>query len=130
MRKWLIAAGADRRPATPTVPDLEAEDLLVELRRLYVDEQLSMVEIGRRYERSADGSVALTDRARVVACPGDPSSRACLSTICWVPVPARRDLVGGALVSPLRPVVPRARISISSTAIIAALVLAVADPPR
>jgi transposase-like protein len=36
----------------------------------------------------------LTDRLRVVACPGASSSLSRVSVVHWVPVPARRDLVG------------------------------------
>jgi hypothetical protein len=57
----------------------------------------------------SSGSVVLTDRVRVVACPGDFSSPCCISIVRWIPVPARRDLAGSALVSPLRPVLPRCR---------------------
>ena len=52
-------------------------------------------------DSNMNGSVALTDRVRVVACPGDPSWPSCISVVRWIPVPAGRGLAGGALVSPL-----------------------------
>lgn len=61
VRKWLIAARVDRRPAAdgqrqapPPVHDPEAAAVVVELRRLYVDVQLSLGEIGQRFGHSAD----------------------------------------------------------------------------
>ena len=45
----------------------------------------------------------------LVACPGASSSPSCFSVVCWFPVPARRDLVGGALVPAVRAVIPRRR---------------------
>jgi hypothetical protein len=60
-----------------------------------------------RIGRSLAGTVALMDQLRVVACQGDSSSPSCFSFVRWVPVPARCDLVGGALISPLRVVLPR-----------------------
>ena len=55
------------------------------------------------------GTVALTDRVRVVACPGDSSSSFCFCLVRRLPVPTGGDPVGGALVPPLRAVVPRCR---------------------
>jgi transposase len=55
------------------------------------------------------GTVALTDRVRVVACAGDPPSLYCFCFVRWISVPAGRDLVGRPVVPPLRPVVPRCR---------------------
>ena len=51
--------------------------------------------------------VALTDQVRVVACTGDPSSPSPVSVVRWLQVPTGHDPAGGALIPPLRPVLPR-----------------------